>query len=94
MRPRVSSCLLRMPNATTATAAPASAAMFTPSVKSTAMKMMPTMSSRIARARRNTRSAAGSPLPKTASTPRAKAMSVAVGIGHPAVASDPHANAA
>ncbi len=47
------------------------------------MKMMPMMSSRIARASRKTRTREGSPLPNIASTPSANAISVAVGMGQP-----------
>ena len=74
---------LRIANATTASSARASIPMLTSVANSTAMKTIPTMSSRIARASRNTRTEAGRPRPNTASTPSAKAMSVAVGTGHP-----------
>ncbi len=73
----------------TATRAAASSPRFTLLVKTTAMNTMPTMSSMIASARRKIRRRPGSPLPKIAKTPSANAMSVAVGMGQPAAASDP-----
>ena len=81
-RPRRSSTPSR-PNATTPTAAPPSATTSIVEVKNTAMSRIATRSSSTASASRKTRTPAGRARPNVASTPRAKAMSVAVGTGHP-----------
>ena len=53
------------------------------------MMLIAIRSSKIASASRKIRAAEGMPLPKIARTPRANAMSVAAGIGHPMIPSVP-----
>ena len=84
---------LTAPNSAIAMAAKPSAARSASLVKKNAMMRIAMRSSSTASASRKTRTRVGRNRPNTASTPSAKAMSVAVGMGQPSTVAVPAVNA-